>query len=245
MSLLPDWLSDYVRAGWLRWLPHEANTIFLAVGALTEEEREGDLDEQPEDSDAGKLLAEVPLDEPTWQSQSAEAEEHPEERELVRAAIERLNRGAAQQGTGPIETNRDVLELMSRIGLITRTEDGGMVEWRLGSVPLPEDVLDLTPEEREEEDRIRWANVYERSAQRIVQLFVDEELPGIETSLASLGERLGLDPEDARHSIANLLEEGDFATSVPVDRVDPQQPFRLTVDWEKFNEQRISVKFPT
>jgi hypothetical protein len=38
-----------------------------------------------------------------------------------------------------------------------------------------------------------------------------------------------------------LLREGDFQASADIERIEEDGPFRLTVDWERFAEQRITL----
>jgi hypothetical protein len=38
-----------------------------------------------------------------------------------------------------------------------------------------------------------------------------------------------------------LGECGDFSADHDIERIEPHQVFNLTVDWERFNQERIGI----
>lgn len=235
-------LSDYLHARWPYWLPAEGLCLYEAV--LSADGQEGDLEGHSDPGVArfvemaGGFEAEIAA------TALAEADEaHDEEQlELERRRIERLQRIANELGLPALNDNRDLLELMRWMGLVARTEVEGVVAWSpVEPLPLPEDCFTLDPDERAEDDTIRWRGLHYKASQRIIREFVGSERTTVRGSLDSLAQRLDLDPEGARHGILVLLDDGDFTASADVERVASDHPFDLTVDWGKFNETRIEI----
>jgi len=48
--------------------------------------------------------------------------------------------------------------------------------------------------------------------------------------------------ESVRAGVLNLLNEGDFNTTINVEQAAPHQVFELVVDWELFAATRISLR---
>ena len=79
----------------------------------------------------------------------------------------------------------------------------------------------------------------------IIHLFRtnEQEIDHILVSLDQLAKELECDPEGVRSAVQVLTGEGDFSTSIDIERADPQKSFILHVDWDAFNRDRIHVSF--
>jgi hypothetical protein len=135
---------------------------------------------------------------------------------------------------------------METVGLVARVEKDGEVRWRPADhIPLPEDKLPLTADEKATADRRRWHDVHYAGSQQIVRLFVDKDVETVQGSLAALAAELEMDSEDVRQAILVLLGEGDFSASVDIERALAATPFDLKVDWELFEKNRFGFRLPT
>jgi Family of unknown function (DUF6042) len=158
----------------------------------------------------------------------------------------RVDSYAAHYGRPPVRTCRDVLELMVAAGILHRVAEDGEVRFRPAwPLPLAEDVFPVTPEERAEDDAIRWRHLHEGTAQDIIRLFKpDDEQPRdrLTTSLERLGRTMNLDPDSVREGIVLLLEHGDFSANIDIARAPRHKVFSLAVDWERFAATRIGIR---
>jgi hypothetical protein len=240
--------GDFVQCGWLRWLPHSALVLHMAVVTAAVNDLDGDIDDQAED-DALDGLADLAggLDAPVWLSEEEEEREHPDDPDfpdLLARSKDRLRRAAAAADLPEVITNRDLLELMRRLGLVSRVEEEGCVRWRpVSPLPLPDERIPMLPEEEAEEDAIRWHGLHASNSYRVITKFKDEELTTLRTSIAELAADIGLDKESTRYAVEALLEDGDFTATADPARVTAKDEFALTVDWEKFAENRIEIRF--
>lgn len=152
-----------------------------------------------------------------------------------------------------VRTAEQVLDLMIQLRLVdVDTTDGNDVLQLAANPPLPTEVLPLNPEQRAMEDKGRWLSRYGRLAQRVLRLFVDETSGDLgrvtmATSLDRLAAATDSDPEDVRHAVQALVEEGDFSAQrqgapVEAERLVPHQRFDLVVDPARFYADRISVQ---
>jgi hypothetical protein len=223
--------GDFIQSGWLRWLPHSALILYMAVVDVALYGL-GDL--------TGGLDARV------WLSEEEEEREYPDDPELsalLARSKDRLRRAAAAAGMPEVVTNRDLLELMRRLGLVFCTEEEGRARWRpVSPLPLPDECIPLLPEEEADEDAIRWHGLHAGNSYRVITKFKDEELTTLRTSIADLAADVGLDTESTRHAVEALLEDGDFTATADPARVTAEDEFALTVDWEKFAENRIEIR---
>lgn len=156
-------------------------------------------------------------------------------------------------GIPQVRTAEQVLDLMITLRLIEVDTSHGNHALRLATnPPLPTEVLPLSPEQRAEEDKGRWLSRYGRLAQRVLRLFVDDVSGDLSrvtlaTSLDRLAAATDSDPEDLRHAVQVLVEEGDFSAQrqgarVDAERLVPHQRFDLVVDPDRFYADRISVQ---
>jgi len=111
--------------------------------------------------------------------------------------------------------------------------------------PLPGEVLPLDPDEAATQDELRWRRLHERTAQAVIALFdVDgQAIDVLHTSIAGLARTLELDPESIRTAVQQLIEEGDFKTTINVETAEEDVPFDLRVDWEQFSRTRVGIHF--
>lgn len=156
-------------------------------------------------------------------------------------------------GIPQVRTAEQVLDLMIRLRLVEVGTTDGIEVLRLATnPPLPTEVLPLSAEQSEAEDKVRWFSRYGRLAQRVLRLFVDDAGGGLSrvtltTSLNRLAAATDSDPEDVRHAVQVLVEEGDFSAQrqgapVDVERLVSHQRFDLVVDPDRFHADRISVQ---
>jgi hypothetical protein len=152
--------------------------------------------------------------------------------------------GYAESRDRPLTSCRDVIEFMLELELIERVEEGaGDVRWSVTShLPHVEDVLPLSPERREIESRIRWRESF-REAGRTITAWLGQKRPPavakseVETSIQAMATELGLDPEDARHGLATLLNE-DIQCDIDPETAASDEPLRIRIDWKLFQEWR-------
>jgi hypothetical protein len=158
-----------------------------------------------------------------------------------------------RMGRRPVQTAEQVLDLMVAIGLVEVDAHDGEQGLRLATnPPLPTEALPMTPEERAEEDRLRWQSRYGRLSQTVLQLFIDEETGGpgrtaLPATLDRLAASTGADPEDVRHAVMVLINEGDVSAHrhggpVDVERLEPHQRFDLVLDPDRFYADRMSLR---
>ncbi len=258
------WLEQvYTRGGWMRYLPPAAVNVvralldepqtveqidanlraseFTAAGwqseaweplhpwtdeELAAQRADPDFGDETDDADAATVNAE----------EAAERE----------ARIAEVDGYSRHLGVAPVRTLADVLELMVACRILTRTGDGGgtVVDFAFDA-PLPAEVLPLSAEEREKEDRLRWRSAYEPVAGSIIGLFdpdLEDRPDRLRTSLQRLARQLDVDAETARAAALLLLEDEDFTANRELERIAEHQVFELTVDWERFDRERMSLR---
>lgn len=210
--------GEVFRTGWSRWLPPGLTVLYVKIAQGM----------PPSSADLDGGLWDEPLD-----------VDDDEQRALDSEARIRLHRLTEKANLEEVRTGADGLELMRRIGLIEMSVGG----WKTTDVlPLPEDVVFLTQDEKREEDEYRWTELHYGASQRIIGLFVDADLDALEDSLEGFAKRIECEPNTVREAILVLLGEGDFSTNVDIPSLEVKDRFRLTVDWKKFNESRISIR---
>lgn len=149
-------------------------------------------------------------------------------------------------GIAPVRTMAAVLQYMIACGVVIERTEGENVVYDLNpDVKLPSEVLPLSDEDRAKEDSLRWQGVHEATAQSIIRLFDPDGAERPErkrTSLTRLARELDSDFESVRAGVPNLLDEGDFTTTIDVEDAAPHQVFELLVDWERFAATRINLR---
>lgn len=234
-------LGDFMGSGWVRHLPHCALFIFGAAATLEAESRTGSLEQVEAYARDGGLAA------PAWFPLDLEGEGRadPDEVHHRQQHQAEVARTAAHVGLPPPQRQADVVELMCRLGLLHRHGDieAAATRWQVARpLPLPEERIPLSDAERDDEDRMRWQGLHYRHAQQLIGRFVAQDLDAMTTSLTQLARLLEVDIDDAREAVLVLLGEcGDFSADHDIERIEPDQVFNLTVDWEWFNQERIGI----
>ena len=138
---------------------------------------------------------------------------------------------------------------MAAIGLLVRDTSGGQVHWRPpAQVPLAEDVLPFTDDQRKAEARLRWRDAFGPAANAVTRWLVEQRVPDEKvltaaTTISDIATELDLDLDDARHGFACAISEAHDMWATP----DPENALltdeiRVTVDWQRFDAERISVQ---
>jgi hypothetical protein len=133
--------AAFFELGWARWLPHNAFFLQMAVVMLHVNDAVGDLDEV-EYPPIRDLLDDIGgLDGSAWSSQGYALE--------IASSKDRVRRLAVVAGMPEIETNRQLLELLRRLGLVRRvTDEVDRARWKpVHPLPLPDERIGMTPEE--------------------------------------------------------------------------------------------------
>ena len=151
------------------------------------------------------------------------------------AQVADMARYSEALGVAPVRTMGDLLTFMLAAGVVVVVDDAGVERLTINpAAPLPGEVLPLSDETREREDRIRWEGLHERTAQLIIRQFRpddEDRLTVVTTSMQRLGRQLGVDIEGARAGLAVLLETGDFTASGEPETVAEHAVFEIRVDW--------------
>jgi hypothetical protein len=229
---------EFLAKGWVRLLPSSAMQVIGAAAILEAEGRPGSLEDAEPFGRPGDLATSI------WDHDPGDpllADEDfrswLEEREAL------LARMAAHVGIPAPVCVGNLAELMCRLGLVQRDGIGPVSRWRVARpLPLPEDVVPLTNQERDAERRLRWLTQHDRDAQRLIRQFTDDRLTTLTTSLQRLARRLDVEVDGARAAVLTLVEAGDFTADRDVEHIAPHKVFNLTVDWPAFDAYRLTVR---
>lgn len=224
--------------GWVRFLPPPSSMIFAALACCGE----------PTDSDIALFSdlrnTNLGLDTPVWGELDADTDE--EEAAEQRAKIAEIDRYAAGLGLSPVRTLADVLDYMTACGLLVALPGDDENRHRLNPTPpLPAEVLNLEPDVQAREDRFRWNDLHEPTAQRIIRLFTSPKTghPNSKrTSLQRLARELMLDVETTRAGLTVLLSSEDFTATRDPDSVTEHEVFEIQIDWDVFAATRVSIE---
>jgi hypothetical protein len=190
-----------------------------------------------------------------WGPFNGDPEDYPEDVALANAQeisrherlLERMDSYCRGVGVEPVRTMGQLLDLMVSCGVVLKRTDGPEPVYQLNpEALLPQEVLPLSDEDREHEDRLRWEDVHEATAHPVIKLFEPHgEMPleSMTTSLARLARTLGSDFESVRAGLTNLLESGEFTTTIDIAGAGPNDEFVLAVDWELFWSKRVTLRF--
>jgi hypothetical protein len=227
---------DIVSTGWLRLLPEPAFEALGALMLLRQEPVAGDLDDLHTE-DLLHMNRFGGLDTPYQPPSNIDADEEA----MWSTRWEWLGTQAASRGF-PMRTPRDAITFMSHVGLVERIEAGGEVFWQsVSPIPLAEDVLTLTEQERQDELALRWHDAFAYAEERIVTWLLEhsskERAISVRCSVAELAVRLDLDIESARHGLANATRAADgIACDPPPENANPGDALTVTVDWQRFDD---------
>lgn len=226
---------------WSRTLPEGAINIFTALfaGPATRAE----IHERSRAGLEGPIWDDLKIytDDELDGSETAEEVNTEESAERDRR-IAQLNTYGQAHGLRPIDTVGRLLDLMTACRILT-LDDDGRYDLNPGA-PLPGKVLPLPSAEAELQDKMRWAELHESTAQDLIRLFqpdAEDPVSDLTTSLQRLACQLKIDPERVRAGLQTLLEEGDFSASIDVATAREHQVFKISVDWDQFHEDRISL----
>jgi hypothetical protein len=116
-------------------------------------------------------------------------------------------------GVAPVRTMGGMLTFMLTAGVVVAIDDAGGERLTINpAASLPGEVLPLSDETREREDRIRWEGLHEPTAQRIIRQFRpddEDSLTVVTTSMQRLSRQLGVDIEGARRA-CGAVRDGRF-----------------------------------
>lgn len=118
------------------------------------------------------------------------------------------------------------------------------MRWIIPSpLPLVEDALDLTAEQRAVENKHRWRDQVSDAHKAIIYWLyhqrTNDPLLRVDVTIASLASQLDLNAENIRHAL-RIISEGaaDMALSRNPRRANPDDTFTITVDWRRFDNER-------
>ena len=234
---------DITKTGWILVLPNHAARIYMTFFLVLADQGfplPGDLDD-PDANEWVRLLAPGGLDQPYDPS----ADPYPEDGASnldEPARWEEWQSYAKARGL-PMATYRHIFEFMLELGLIERREDADGVFWLNGSsLPQVDEVLQLPPDRQARLAERRWRERFYEQKHQITDWMrglrtPDAERLEFQISIQALAERVGLDPEDARHALALLVDE-DIECDVDPETTAMDAPLRITIDWQLFEELR-------
>jgi hypothetical protein len=249
----------YMQSGWNRILPTRAILImsWLTDQPMTRDQLDDAMLTQEAIPDGMNDSAWEPPTEWTDEELAAQAADfgHPaetaeaanaDEQQRRTAKIAELANYSDALGMAPVQTMDDLLSFMVAARLVVKTGNGDKTQYDLNpAAPLPDEVLPLTAERQANEDKIRWMQLHEPTAQKIIRQFRphDDDRPtALTTSLQRLGRQLGVDVETARAGLSVLTFEGDFTISRDPETIPEHAVFEIRVDWERFAQQRFSLR---
>ena len=220
-------INAAITDGWSRWLPHGALQLLGAIAASEEAGITGDLDEVDEGPIGWLVSARGGVEHRNGvdPEEVSDRGARPDDLELVR----RGDAIARRLGMTPLRSLADDARFLIRCGLVERTDDGETIQWRVAwPVPLPEERLPLTPQERAQEDRIRWSALHHHATIAVVTWLTEHRHSEVTTTLAQVAAACRLDVESARQA---LIDSADFDwdTTADLTRAEPTQP--LTLIW--------------
>jgi Family of unknown function (DUF6042) len=245
---------DWWTSGWNKFLPRQALWLHMVVATATVKDLDGSLDDLIDsfgrdafDRDTGGL------DGPVWWTFPDQDETDDEQLAMDRASQEVFEAVLERAARVPPRSVRELAMLMADFGVFEREFVGDVERWRSPEVlPLVAERLPVSEQFTAEEDRLRWRSLHEDSAQAIIRHLIDVlgEPDEVLTTLARLAADTGLDLGDLRFGIAALLDDGDFALldGASGNDVDPEtleevRSVVLRVDWERFGQERIGLRF--
>lgn len=244
--------TDWFPLGWNRVLPPQDFPLVILVATATVNDLDGDLDELLDQTFGDRqwhLLGDHLDSLISWTGYTPPGKDvHPDDiarGEQARHVFEEAMRAAER----PLPTTvRDLAHLMAEFGIFVRSAEGK--RWRMGEpLPLPAEVLPLPPEVVADLDHLRWLDVTETLAGRIISYVVDGlgRPPSVATSIGRLCRATGLDANDVRLGLARLIGDGEFSTTRVGRPVDPETllehaRFVLQVDWAMFDRKRFNVR---
>ncbi|WTA76712.1 DUF6042 family protein [Streptomyces sp. NBC_00838] len=147
------------------------------------------------------------------------------------------------------KTVRDLSEFFLTWGLAAREETPDGTRWSMpAALPLPGELLPLDAELTKQLDGIRCTMRTGPLVDTLASHLIDDlgEPQETLTSLDRLAAATGLDADDARLALAELVKSGDAHVQrgqepADAERLEARRRFRLFMDWEHFHETRLQL----
>ncbi|MFD3998878.1 DUF6042 family protein [Streptomyces sp. NPDC058548] len=252
--------NDWFPSGWSSHLPqYQAMMLCMLFGTATVRGLRGSIDEVLEqhlDDGHGSFFARVggSLDAPVaWMDPDAlEYAETEEEKSRLRVEAEEHQARCEQllrtAGLPVPTTIRELADTMLAVGIATRHGDVWSMPDRL---PGPETVLALTDDERAVIVDRRRAWECGPAEQTLIDYLVDDLKRPAEvfTSVDRLAKATDLDEDHLRYAVGSLVRGGDAwiergpgRERTDLDDLKGHERFHLVLDWEHFEENRITVE---
>jgi hypothetical protein len=234
-----------MRGGWLRWSPDCAGDLLRRVLRAGRPRAESEvLAEMDRQADRAPGAEQSAWEEPELYRDPYGTPLYDLYQEVMEDFYRRrarVNELAGALGLPPVQTAADTADYLVAAGILCRVgKDDTVLLIPVWPVPLPEERLPLTAEERRAEATQRWTDLHERTADRIIELFApdDERLPALRTSVDLLARQLDIEPEDVRQALLVLLAADDFSADADIARLGDDGDFVLTVDWDIHDRTR-------
>ncbi|MGH8792931.1 MAG: DUF6042 family protein [Stackebrandtia sp.] len=193
-------LNDFDRTGWCRYLPWEGAFLWTMLCEATECRVDGDLDALV---DRYRHVDPTPFSLGLFKGLDAVVDHRRRWRD--KRGLARL---FARTGSDYPQTAREVAEIGVSLGVYRCESDGDVVRWRVpAALPLPTEILEMTPRQRRAEDDRRQHLMWALPAHDIVDALHDAGCPdAVETTLGDLATLIGEDDETVRHALAHLAD---------------------------------------
>lgn len=243
MVIARDWWDS----GWDRFLPPQAMYLHMLVATATVADRDGSLEDLA--STLGKGWFELRVG--TWDAPlnwdpdgDADAEQQALDAERKRV----FEAALIASGRHVPTTVAELAALLADVGVFI-VQRSGTERWRSTEVlPLVAERLAVDVTWADAEDAHRWRIQSEEAAQRIIVWVEGLGRPHrLAVTLLEVAEGAGLALEEARFGLTSLLDDGDFVLlgeegSLDPERIEAARPLTLGVDWDRFAENRITIR---
>jgi hypothetical protein len=255
----------YVQSGWQRFLPSSAIAIlsFLAThgtaspAELNEELQDGVhtsagltsnvweptpeyTDEELRQLDHNNEDAPIQIQRSHQRTARAVNDEAHQKR--IRDIAE-LEAYSSHLGLPSVRTLADLLDFMTAASVLLLAHG----EYSINPfAPLPEDVFPLSETRREAEAHLRWGQLHQDLAQRIIALFNPGGLYSVNslsTTIDGLAQSLQAHPRSIREALVVLVDDKDFTVTGDLLHIAADERLNIDVNWEAFYESRFSVRF--
>lgn len=194
--LPPTLRSDWDRTGWSRFLPFEGEVLWHVFCDAAQWGVDGDIDALLDWQESMHPVL-------SYAAAGRDRMPQPRRRRPTRREIARL---LADSGEAYPTTLDEVAELGVSLGLYRRSHHGDVVRWRVpAALPLPTEVLPMTPRQRRAEDDYRWLLGGADIARDIAEYLVDRgEAAESVVSVSQLAQVLHCHSETVRHGLEYL-----------------------------------------
>ncbi len=241
-----DFLRTAMDEGWLRWSPPCTGDLLVHVLRARQPRPEAEIL-----AEMGRRPDQPPGDEQAaWEEPLLRRDIHGTFLyDLYRADMDsflrhraRVDELAGALGLPPaVRTAADTADYLVAAGLLCRvTKDGTVLLVPAWPVPLPEERLALTAEERRVEDVLRWNELNDETGEQIIALFApdSDRWPERTTSLRLLAQELQVDSEDVRQALVVFMTSVLLSVNADIPRLGDDSAFVLTMNWETYDRTR-------